>query len=319
MRNYFLFFLILKFLISCQKDLKKNIDTSTIEVNFSVHRFDIDFYDFQGESLEELKASYPLLLPKETPDSIWMKKIKDKEEQELYNETQKIYKNINKIEEELTDLFKHIKYYSPKFNSPNVTTLLSNIDYTYRVIYTNSELFISLDAYLGKDHPFYNDYPSYIKENNTQERIVVDVANKIIETKSQPSNNRTFLAKMIQEGRKLYLLDLYLPSISEAIKIGYSKEKFDWAIINEEQVWRYFVENKLLYSTDTKLNQRFLNDAPFSKFYLSEDRSSPGRIGHMIGWQIVRSFMENNDVSLEELLSYEEEEIFKKSKYKPRK
>ena len=46
---------------------------------------------------------------------------------------------------------------------------------------------------------------------------------------------------------------------------------------------------------------------------------SPGRIGQRIGWQIVRSFMDNNDVSLQDLLSLDEEEIFKNSKYKPRK
>ncbi len=319
MRNYFLFFLTVIFLISCQKNSKKIIDTSTIDVNYSISRFEVDFYGFDGKNLEKLKETYPMLFPEEISDSIWMSKINDRDEQSLYTETQKLYGNIDKLENELTDLFKHVKYYSSEFSPPDVITLLSNIDYNYRVIYTDKELYLSLDAYLGATHPFYDDYPDYIKGNNTPERILVDVANKIIQTKIQPSNNRTFLAKMIQAGKKLYFLDLYLPLTTDAIKIGYSKEKSDWAVSNEEQVWRYFIENKLLYSTDTKLNQRFLNDAPFSKFYLTEDSNSPGRIGQWIGWQIVRSFMENNDVSLENLVSIGAEEIFKKSKYKPRK
>lgn len=319
MRNYFLFFLTLNFLISCQKDSKKIIDTSTIDVNYSISRFEVDFYEFGGENLKKLKETYPMLFPKEISDSIWMAKINDSDERRLYAETQKLYNNIDKLENELTNLFKNIKYYFSEFSPPDVITLLSNIDYNYRVIYTDKKLYLSLDAYLGATHPFYDDYPDYIKENNTQERILVDVANKMIQKKIQPSNNRTFLAKMIQAGKKLYLLDLYLPFKTDAIKIGYSKDKFDWAVSNEEQVWRYFIENKLLYSTDTKLNQRFLKDAPFSKFYLTEDSNSPGRIGQMIGWQIVRSFMENNDVSLENLFSIGADEIFKKSKYKPRK
>ena len=105
------------------------------------------------------------------------------------------------------------------------------------------------------------DYPTYIKENNTSERIVVDVANKIIDAQVRPSANRTFLGKMIAAGKKLYLLDLYLPLKEDQMKIGYSKDKFDWAIANESQVWRYFIENNLLYSTDTKLNKRFLDEA----------------------------------------------------------
>jgi hypothetical protein len=37
-----------------------------------------------------------------------------------------------------------------------------------------------------------------------------------------------------------------------------------------------------------------------------------------MGWQIVRSFMEKNDVSLQTLLQMNEEELFKKANYKPR-
>ncbi|MDG1423357.1 MAG: gliding motility lipoprotein GldB [Flavobacteriaceae bacterium] len=319
MRNYFLFFFLLLFFNSCQKEVKNNIDTSTIEVKFMINRFEQDFYSHKGEDLEELKKKYPILFPENTPDSIWMAKIKDKDEQELYTETQKLYSSFSDIETELRSLFKYITHYNPMFNTPNIITGLSNIDYNYRVIYNQRLVFISLDVYLGSKHPFYSDYPAYIKQNNIRERIVVDVANAIIDSQIKPLTNRSFLAKMIHEGKKLYLLDLYLPLKSDAVRIGYTKQKYDWAITNEEQVWKYFIENNLLYSTDTKLNKRFLEDAPFSKFYLSEDKNSPGRIGQRIGLQIVRSFMDNNDVSLSDLLIKDGEEIFKNSKYKPRK
>ena len=124
---------------------------------------------------------------------------------------------------------------------------------------------------------------------------------------------------MIHEGKKLYLLDLYLPLKSDVLKIGYTDQKYDWAVTNEEQVWKYFIENNLLFSTDTKLNKRFLEDAPFSKFYLSEDKNSPGRIGQRIGLQIVRSFMQNNKVSMQEMIKMDAKELFEKSKYKPKK
>jgi len=67
------------------------------------------------------------------------------------------------------------------------------------------------------------------------------------------------------------------------------------------------------------LNKRFIENAPFSKFYTAQDNQSPGKIGSYIGWQIVRSFMKENDVSLQKLLEIDEEIIFKKSKYKPKK
>jgi uncharacterized protein YjaZ len=75
----------------------------------------------------------------------------------------------------------------------------------------------------------------------------------------------------------------------------------------------------MLYSTDQKLASRFINPAPFSKFYLEIDNESPGRVGAWVGWQIVRAFMENNKVSIQDLLVADAKTIFEQSHYKPKK
>ena len=115
------------------------------------------------------------------------------------------------------------------------------------------------------------------------------------------------------------MIDCYLPSTADDKKIGYAEDKFEWAVANESQLWKYFIENKLLFSTEPKLQDRFITNAPFSKFYIDIDKESPGRIGVWLGWQIVRSYMNNNNVTLQQLLQTSSEEIFKKSKYKPKK
>jgi uncharacterized protein YjaZ len=84
-------------------------------------------------------------------------------------------------------------------------------------------------------------------------------------------------------------------------------------------MWQYFINDKLLFSSDSKLPNRFINLAPFSKFYLEIDNESPGRVGQWIGWQIVKSFMENNKISVQELIKMDAKVIFEKSKYKPKK
>lgn len=117
----------------------------------------------------------------------------------------------------------------------------------------------------------------------------------------------------------LYLLDCFLPKASDNLKMGCTQEKIDWAIRNELSIWQYFIENELLYSNDASLNTRFIDFGPFSKFYLEADQDSPGSIGVWIGLEIVRSFMENNDVTLQQLMAMDTEAIYKKSKYKPRK
>ena len=75
----------------------------------------------------------------------------------------------------------------------------------------------------------------------------------------------------------------------------------------------------MLYSDDQKLIPRFVNPAPFSKFYLEIDNESPGQVGAWVGWQMVRSFMKNNDIPLSDMLKMNAKELFEKSKYKPKK
>ncbi len=319
MQNRLIIVVLMMFLIGCKTENKHKIDISKISVDLKVKRFDIDFYNSSKENLLDVKKKYPLLFPENVNDSIWINRINNKDEQELFDETQKVFGDFSNEKKELEKLFKHIKYYNPNFKEPNVITLLNNIDYENRIIFYNNLLLISLDAYLGENHHFYANFPKYIRQNNTKKHLIVDVANTFINNEVPLNKSRTFLSKMIYEGKKMYLLDLYLPDYKDRIKIGYSEIKFDWAKSSEENIWRYFIEKDLLYSNDSKLNQRFIDIAPFSKFYTSEDNLSPGRIGVYIGWQIVRSFMENNNIPLCDFIKMNEEEIFKKSKYKPKR
>ena len=65
--------------------------------------------------------------------------------------------------------------------------------------------------------------------------------------------------------------------------------------------------------------ERFIEPAPFSKFYLEIDNESPGKIGVWLGWQIVKSYCgQNPDLTLIELLNLSSKELFNSSKYKPK-
>ncbi|WP_457619239.1 gliding motility lipoprotein GldB [Lutibacter sp.] len=316
MNRLYISIFILLTVVSCTTKIKKDFDLSNIKVTVLIDRFEQKFYTANKKTLPNLKKQYPYLFPVQN-DSIWLNKIKN--EAELFQKTQRVFKNIDTIKNKITNLFKHIKYYHSGFKSPKIITLITNLDYENNIIYADSLLFVSLDMYLGKNSNVYDDFPKYLSRNFDKSQLVVDIAKSISERYFIPDRNRQFLNLMINEGKKMYLLDRYLPTFSDAQKIGYTKNQLDWAVANESQLWKYFIENKLLYSTDAKLFTRFIANAPFSKFYIDIDKESPGRIGVWLGWQIVRSYMNNNNVTLQQLLQTNAEEIFKKSKYKPKK
>ena len=318
MKKLLSLFSLLVVLSSCDKKNKIEKEVDEIPVTINVERFDKIFYESPVENLQNVKNKYPYFFPAQTPDSVWVNKIKNPLYRELYSEVQKKYSNFEKVNSDLESLFQHIKYYFPNTKTPKVVTLISEMDYQNKAIYTDSLVLISLDLYLGKNHKFY-EFPEYLKQNFEQNQIMPDIVSSFSITKIPFGNNRNLLSQMVYAGKQLYLKDVLLPETSDAQKIGYTPEQITGCQENESYMWRYFMQEQLLYSTDSKLSTRFINTAPFSKFYLEIDNESPGRVGTWVGWQIVRSFMNNNDVNLQQLLQMDPIEIFQNSKYKPKK
>lgn len=311
--------LLLVLCYACDNTDKVEAEIAKIDVDVNVLRFDREFSSAAVSDLPELKKSYPFLFPAQYPDSIWIAKLKDTIQVELFSEVGKAFPDFEDENQDLELLFQHVKYYFPQFKVPHVITLTSEVDYNSRVILADTLLLIGLDNYLGADHRFYVDIQNYIAAGLDKKFMASDVADNFARKVVPRLRDRTFLADVIYYGKILYLKDKLMPAASDAIKMGYSQEQLDWAIAQEEPIWRNFVEQEHLYSTDRELQLRFIEPAPFSKFGLDLDNESPGRLGQYMGWQIVRAFMDKNEISVQQLLKLPAEEIFKKSSFKPRK
>ncbi len=311
----FLFCLV----ISCNKADKIEKEIAGIEVNLAVKRFDKAFAGSTPDKLPELKNEFPYLFPEQFPDSVWVNRMNDTLQHELSAEVLRFFPDFEAEKTELESLFRHIKYYFPDFKTPEIVTITSDVDYNNKIIYADSLLLVSLDTYLGETHHFYEGIQQYLKKNFNKTQLVVDAASEITRNRIAAPRNRTFLAQMLYYGKALYVKELLLPATTDAEKIGYTEDEWRWAVANEAEVWRYFVERELLFSTDSKLPERFIFNAPFSKFYLGFDNESPGKLGQYIGWEIVRAYMKNNSVSLQQLLSAPAEKIFNESQFKPQK
>lgn len=320
MKNYSFLFLLALLLTSCDKKSKVEKAVEEIPVQMNLFRFEQAFFDAKPADLPQVKAEFPDFFPEETPDDVWLEKLQNPQWRELYTEVEKKYKNFNSKQTEIEDVFKHIKYYFPAVQTPKIYTAIGEMDYNNKVIYANDKLIIALELFLGNKHKFYVDFPEYIRQNFEEKQMMPEVASSFALGILPASSDKTLLSEMIYYGKELYLKDLLLnEEVTDAEKIGYTPQQIAWSQENEAFIWSYFIEKQLLYSSDSKLPNRFVNVAPFSKFYLEIDNESPGRIGRWIGWQIVRSFMENNEVSVQNMIKMNANELFVKSKYKPKK
>jgi len=120
---------------------------------------------------------------------------------------------------------------------------------------------------------------------------------------------------MIDHGKSYYLLSKLLPCTSENILIGYTEEEWKESFENDAIIWANFVENKLLYETNHQMKQKFLGERP-NVYEIGE--KCPGRIGRWLGWQIVKSYVDQTGVSVQGLMNETDaNKLFSASKYKP--
>ncbi len=319
MKNIFFLLAFLTILFSCTSEKKIKKEVSVIPVNIDVVRFDQKFAAATPENLSELKKEFPYLFPEQYPDSVWVEKMQDTLQFQLETEVDKVFGDFSDVEDEIESLFQHLKYYFPSFNEPKIITVISDVDYRNKIAIADTLLVIGLDNFLGKEHFFYVDIPIYLAKNFTKEQLTPSIAEAYAELLIPRPTGRTLLDAMVYYGKMHYLKQILLPLFDENQILGYTKEELQWAEENESEIWRYFVEREMLYSSDPQLAPRFINPAPFSKFYLELDNESPGRLGQYMGWQIVKSYAENNDFSLAQLMATTPQELFNNAKFKPRK
>ncbi len=321
MPKYIFLVVLFSVFVSCNKKSAVEKEIESLHVDLKVERFDKILYETPISEFKAMRSKYTVFFPEEYPDSVFIEKIQDPIYRELFDEVQKKYGDFSPVQNEIEDLYRHIKFYFPDFKMPSkVTTLISEMEYQNKVILTDSIMLLSIDLYLGKDHKFYiNEFPSYFCQTFERSQILPDIVSEFSTKVTTPAHDRMFLSQMIYYGKELYLKDILLPEYADNDKIGYTKEQLEWCEANENYMWLNFIQEAYLYSTDLKLVHRFIAPAPFSKFYLDIDNESPGRVGVWLGWQIVRSFMKNNDVSLQQLLAMDAKELFELSRYKPKK
>ncbi|NKI30465.1 gliding motility lipoprotein GldB [Croceivirga thetidis] len=318
--QYFPIIVLIFLISSCKNNQKIKEQIAQIDVELTVSRFDREFAEAKVEDLPELKTTYPYLFPSRFSDSLWISKMNDTLQMELEQEVELVFPSFESEQESLESLFRHITYYFPEFTAPSIVTLISEVDYNNRVVYSDSLLLIGLDNYLGQDHKFYSGLPNYVAKGLSKDFLTSDVASTFAKKVLSYPRNRSFLSRMVHYGKELYLKDKLLPELTDAQKLNYLEGEHEWALANEEQMWRYFVENELLYSTDSSLDRKFLDPAPFSKFGLELDSESPGRLGRFLGWQIVRAYAEKHpEADLNAVLQLPADELFKMANYKPKR
>ena len=128
------------------------------------------------------------------------------------------------------------------------------------------------------------------------------------------NNTSNFQENLIFKGKIMFLIKMILKE-EDNIVFRFPEENMNWCEINESNIWNEIISLDIMYNKDYKSYSTFFSDSPFTK---GMPKESPGRLGYWVGYKIIESYMNNNRVSLSELMKNDNsQEILLQSKYKP--
>ena len=339
MRTCFkLFFLLIGFVLySCSQE-KQKPDVSHIDLAIKIERFDQDFTNMDtqnilGHNNQWLKTygdfylDYMLhMLQVGSPaDTLYMQHmlndiVQQRDFKALSGAVSEKFPDLTLQEKELSQAFKYLIHYFPTYKVPRFISFFSG--FAVQVPVGQGYIGIGLDMFLGSDSPFYpslvQSIPLYISRRFTPEYIIPRVVETVLreEILPEPINEGNTLEKMIHHGKILYAMDCIL-DVPDSLKIGYTREQMEWSAHFQKDIWSWFLQEDLLYSTDYLRTQKYFSEAPFSPELGKQNESAP-KLGSFIGWQIIRQYMKRNpEVSLQDLFEQNDAQmILENSKYK---
>jgi hypothetical protein len=309
-----------------------DVDVSDIDIMVEIERFDMEIRSV-GDSYEKVEDlidrygefydvyNYNIIGIGGVDNSSYLVYLNtflnDYAVVEASSEVDKMYSDCSNLNEELTDGFKHLLYYYPDVEVPRIVTFVAGFNQS--IVNIDGFIGVGLDKYLGADCELYNmlGIPAYAKLEMVPEQITIDVMTAWSQDKYQFGDvEETLLNYIIYNGKMLYFLDAMFPDLDEARKNKFTDEQLAFCYEFERDIWTSLVENKLLFVTDFLTIRKFIESAPYTSQFGPD---SPPRIANWIGLQIVRKYMENNNVSLPQLMDeYNYQEILNLSEYNPK-
>jgi hypothetical protein len=331
-------FLVLCILMGCGGK-KQGPDVSKITVQLDVKRFEQDFFQIDSnqiqKGLQSLQQGYPLFANDFTTHILGAGPIGDTQTVTqqaagaflrsyfpVYTDIKRQYASFDDQEDAFKSAFQHVKYYHPNYQIPRVITYVGPFD-APAVAITQEGLAIGLQLFMGKDYPFYVSqqgqllYPAYISRR-FEKNYIVPSAMMAVAQELYPESTASLplVERMIEKGKYWYLLEKWMPGISDSVLTGYETRQLQWAKENEGMIWNYLLQQSHVYTTDIGIMQLYLGEAPQTQGFPD---NSPGNIGQWIGWRIIQAYEAKSGVTdPATIMKTPAKQIVAGAKYKPK-
>lgn len=341
-KNFGWFVLLLVFLASCNTDKSKNIpDVSGISLDWQLVRYDqemlsLDSADSRVEA-EPLFMKYPVFSELYFRDILGLRTSNDslpivagellaqKEFRHWIDTCSQVFQHFDAQKNAFDQALRLLKYHFPEKQTPRLYTLVSEFsisNFIFQDIDGRDALGIGLDFFLGPDFTYTamaKDFPAfsyYLSRSFTPDHMCRKTMAVVVEDMTPAYPPANLLDAMIQEGKKMYVLEHLVPFVHDTVLWEFPPEQMSWVQENEGAIWRHFIQEDLLYSTDRTLIQKLTLASPNSPGMPLE---APGRAASYTGYRIIQAYHRRTpDATLEDILRLTDaQQVLTTARYKP--
>jgi len=213
------------------------------------------------------------------------------------------FTKLSAYSEEIDQGFKHLKVHFPKMKTPKKVVYMNSL-FTSSAFSTDFEIGIGLERYLGEEADVvkelpYQTFPDWEKKAMNSEFLSRDAVASWVTTHLVPEADGNLAQKIVRWGKALYATQAAFPDKDPAYILRYDPKQYEWAVENEQDLWKYLVDENMLFKIDELNTKNLLSEGPFTP---GLPEKGPDRLGQFLGYRIILKYMEIMDVSLEELM-----------------
>jgi hypothetical protein len=148
-------------------------------------------------------------------------------------------------------------------------------------------------------------------------QVAESLASDVVPT----ANTTCLLDEMIQNGKIFYVKESLIPHEPDSIKWGFSAAQVKWCEENEQEIWSYLLQKKLLFETDRNKFRKLVEESPNAGDSPPALREAPGRVGNWLGYRIVSAWARRHPGdNLQAIFAQRDaRKLLEEAKYKPKK
>jgi hypothetical protein len=214
------------------------------------------------------------------------------------------FSDLNTYKTEIVDGFKHLKYHIPNGKIPENVVFMNSL-FNSNAFSTEKQIGIGLDNYLGASTDVVKELPNepyyeWIKDAMDPKFMTRDALCSWVMTHYVEEVDGNLAEHIIRWGKILYLTQAAFPNKEPELILRYSTVDYKWALDNEYSLWKYLVDEKMLFTVNELNTRNLLKEGPFT---IGLPEKGPDRLGQFLGYRMILKYMEAKEITVEQLIN----------------